>query len=140
METGKKKQIQNFTDLFAWQEGHKLVLMIYKITRQFPHEEQFGLISQMRRCAVSITSNIAEGFGRQSLKEKVQFYCISRGSTTELQNQLLVSRDVGFIIETTYNEILEQLLRVHKIINALISKTRTLKQFRPVSSFQFPVS
>lgn len=76
-ESGKKR-IQSFTDLEAWKEGHKLVILIYKGTEKFPQKEIFALTSQMRRCAVSITSNIAEGFGRQSYKEKVQFYSIAR--------------------------------------------------------------
>ena len=87
MNNGNK--IKSFTDLNAWKEGHKLVLMIYGITKQFPKEEIFGLTSQIRRCVVSITLNIAEGFSRQSYKEKVRFYSISLGSITELQNQLL---------------------------------------------------
>ncbi|MFZ2190432.1 MAG: four helix bundle protein, partial [Candidatus Magasanikiibacteriota bacterium] len=91
-ELGK---IKKFTDLNAWKEGHKLVLQIYEITRNFSKEELFILVSQMKRCDVSITSNIAEGFGRQSYKEKIQFYFIALGSVTELQNQLLISKDVG---------------------------------------------
>ena len=65
-----EKKIKNFTDLETWKEGHKLVLLIYEATRLFPKEEKFALIDQMRRAAVSITSNIAEGFSRQSKKEK----------------------------------------------------------------------
>ncbi|MFH1565125.1 MAG: four helix bundle protein, partial [bacterium] len=84
----QKIKIKSFTGLFAWQEGHKLVLMIYNTTEQFPDKERFGLISQTRRAAVSITSNIAEGFSRKTNKDKVQFYAMAQGSLTELQNQL----------------------------------------------------
>ena len=84
--------IQKFTDLRVWKEGHKLVLNTYRLTTFFPKEELFGLVSQMRRSAVSITSNIAEGFSRKSYKEKIQFYYIALGSITELQNQLLNSQ------------------------------------------------
>src|SRR3989344_3686390 len=101
-ESGK---IKSFTDLNAWKEGHQLVLMIYKKTKLFPKEELFGLVSQMRRCVVSITSNLAEGFSRQSYKEKLQFYSMALGSVTELQNQLLVSRDVGYLSQQTFQEI-----------------------------------
>jgi len=73
-------KIEEFTDLIVWQEGHKLVLQIYKITKLFPKEETYSLTDQMRRAAVSVTSNIAEGFGRQGMKEKVQFYFLAKGS------------------------------------------------------------
>lgn len=111
-------------DLNAWKEGHRLVLNIYKITKEFPREETFGLISQMRRCAVSITSNIAEGFSRQSYKEKSRFYSISQGSVTELQNQLLIAKDVGYITEDEFKKNAEQSVTVHKIINGLIKSSR----------------
>jgi len=75
-----EKKIKSFTDLNAWREAHKLALIVYKITKDFPKEEMFGLTSQMRRAVVSITSNIAEGFSRQSYSEKVQFYSIAQGS------------------------------------------------------------
>lgn len=117
MDNGK---IKSFTDLNAWKEGHKLVLIIYKITENFPDIEKFGLVSQMRRCAVSITSNIAEGFSRKNSKEKIQFYFISLGSITELQNQLLISRDLKFIKEKDFQKSAKQTVTVQKITNGLI--------------------
>jgi four helix bundle protein len=80
----EKTKIHFFTDLDCWKEGHKLVIIIYKITTKFPKEEVYGLINQMRRVVVSITSNIAEGFSRQSYAEKVQFYSTAQASNTEL--------------------------------------------------------
>ena len=124
-ELGKKK-IVKFTDLDAWREGHKLVLMIYKITKGFPKEELFSLTTQMRRAAISITSNIAEGFSRNSFKEKLQFYSMAQGSVTELQNQLLISKDVGYLNEKEFNEFIEQVIKVHKIVNGLIKKSKKL--------------
>ncbi len=118
-----KQKIKSFTDLNAWKEGHKLVLMIYDVTRQFPREEQFGLTNQMRRAAVSITSNIAEGFSRQSFREKSQFYSMALGSLTELQNQLLISKDVKYVSNDSFDKIAEQTIIVSKIINGLIKSS-----------------
>jgi len=119
-------KIKNFVDLDAWKEGHKLVLMAYQKTKDFPKEEMFGLVSQMRRCVVSITSNIAEGFSRQSYKEKLHFYSTSLGSVTELQNQFLVSKDVGYLKKKSFHEAFEQTVKVHKILNGLIKKSKTI--------------
>lgn len=121
-----EEKVTSFTKLDAWKEGHRLVLLIYKFTKTFPKEEQFGLVSQMRRCAVSITSNIAEGFSRNSWKEKLQFYSTALGSITELQNQLLIARDVGFISHILFDSIAEQSIRVSKITNGLIKKSRNM--------------
>lgn len=120
------EKITSFTKLDAWKEGHKLVLLVYKATKQFPKDELFGIVSQMRRCVVSITSNIAEGFSRQSYKEKIQFYATALGSVTELQNQLLISKDVGYISSVLFTEIATQSVVVHKIINGLIRKSKTI--------------
>lgn len=120
------EKIRTFTDLYAWQEAHKLVLMIYKITKEFPKEELFGLVSQMRRAVVSITSNIAEGFSRQSYKEKVQFYCMAQGSNTEIQNQLLIAKDINYISQESFKEIAEQSTTVHKLLNGLIKKSKDI--------------
>lgn len=124
MENTNSVKIKSFTQLIAWQEGHKLVLVVYKITKDFPKEEQFGLSNQMRRCSVSITSNIAEGFSRNYLKEKIQFYYMSLGSLTELQNQLLIAKDVGYINKIDFEKISQQTITSHKLINGLI---RSLK-------------
>lgn len=113
-------KITSFTDLNAWQEAHKLVLMIYKSTKDFPGEEKFSLVDQMKRAAVSITSNIAEGFSRSSKKEKLRFYFTSKGSLTELQNQLLVAKDIAYIAKKDFDAIAVQTVTVHKLLNGLI--------------------
>ena len=120
-ELGK---IRSFTDLAAWQEGHKLVLRVYEITKSFPNDEMFGLVSQMRRAAVSTTSNIAEGFSRSSYQEKARFYSMTLGSLTEIQNQLLIARDVGYLEKQVFDDLAEQSVRVSKITNGLIKGTR----------------
>lgn len=120
-----KIKIKSFTDLNVWKGGHKLVLTIYKITLNFPQAEIYGLTNQMRRCVVSITSNIAEGFSRSSRKEKIQFYYIALGSLTELQNQLLISKDLGYIDKAKFTPIAEQTVIVHKLLNGLIKSIKS---------------
>ncbi len=116
-------KIKNFFDLNAWKEAHKLVLMIYQLIRRFPNDERYGLSDQMRRAVVSITSNIAEGFSRRSSKEKIQFYSMSLGSLTEIQNQLFVAKDVNYLIEKDFPIYFEQTIVVQRLINGL---TRSL--------------
>ena len=99
------------------------MLEIYRITKFFPKDERFGFISQMRRCSVSITSNIAEGFSRQSYKNKIQFYSISLGSVTELQNQLDIVRDLKFIDLNTYQASESTLEELRLLINGLIKSS-----------------
>mgnify|MGYP001616859643 CR=1 FL=1 len=118
-------KIKSFTSLNAWKNAHEVVLLVYKITKGFPAEERFCLIDQMRRCAISVTSNIAEGFSRQSAKEKKQFYYIALGSTTELQNQLLVTKDIGYINQATFKDLAEKTVVVHKLLNGLIKSSRS---------------
>ena len=112
--------IRTFKDLDAWKIGHQLVLHIYRLTKNFPKEELFGLMSQLRRAAVSITSNIAEGFIRNSCKDKCQFYAIALGSLTECQNQLTIAFDLGYIEKTEFDKIYEETIRLHKLINGLL--------------------
>ena len=115
---------KSFKDLRVWQEGHKLVVDIYKITKSFPRDEIFGITNQIRRAAVSITSNISEGFNRSSPKEKLQFYSISLGSLAELQSQIMVARDVGYLNSELFDKIEEQIILVQKLLNALVRKIR----------------
>ena len=120
----KTQKIKSFTELIAWQKGHELVLAIYKITGEFPTKETFSLVDQMRRAAISITSNIAEGFSRQGLKEKIQFYYMSLGSLTELQNQLLIARDVGYLSKEKFQDLAQRTVEVGKVVNGLIKSLK----------------
>ena len=117
-------EIKTFQDLDAWREAHVLVLQMYQETKTFPPDERFGLVSQMRRAVVSVTSNIAEGFSRLSYKEKVRFYYIAHSSLTDIQNQLIISRDVGFLSEESFTLTWAQSVHVHKILNGLIKASR----------------
>ncbi len=121
----QERKLENFTDLLTWQESHKVVISIYKLTKKFPKDELFGLISQMRRSAVSITSNIAEGFGRRTFKDKAHFYYQSRGSISELKNQLILSRDIAYISEKEYHENSLQIDTAYKLLQGLITKTNS---------------
>lgn len=124
--TEAKTRIQSFTDLKTWQNGHELVLTIYKITEEFPTKEIFGITNQMRRAAVSITSNIAEGFSRRSNKEKTQFYYMALGSLTELQSQLVIARDIKYLDISDFDKVSKQTIVVSKLINGLIKSSGIL--------------
>lgn len=120
-----KRKIKSFTDLDVWKEGHKLVMLVYETTESFPQKEVFALTNQMRRCVVSITSNIAEGFGRETYKEKVRFYNIALGSLVELQNQLLIARDVKFLDKDKFSKLAHQTVKIQKILSGLIKKSKS---------------
>jgi len=132
-ENSNTSKIKTFTDLKVWQEGHKLVILIYTITKSFPKKETYSLIDQMRRSATSITSNVAEGFGRRSYKEKVQFYYLSQGSLTELKNQLLIAKDVGYLKDSDYAKLKEQSNITHQLLQGLITKSKTFIIVNPES-------
>lgn len=122
-EERKNTPIKSFTDLRVWQEGHLFVLDIYRLTKKFPQDEIFGLISQLRRAAVSFTSNIAEGFSRKTPKDRAQFYTISLGSLTEIQNQLLIARDIGYSKNDEFQKLAEKSVALSKMTNGLIKAT-----------------
>ena len=109
-------------DLLVWQKSRVLVKNIYDLTAEYPKSEQFGLVDQMRRAAVSVPSNIAEGFGRSSKKEFKQSLNIARGSIAELQTQLLLSFDLGFLDKENYDSIDAQVIELYKMLNSLIKK------------------
>lgn len=120
-------KIQKFTDLHTWQEGHKLVLMIYKNTEEFPDKERYSLTDQMRRAVVSVTSNIAEGFSRRSSKEKSRFYDMAQASLIELQNQLIISRDVNYLVDSKFRDAIDQTVIVNKLLSGLLRATKDKK-------------
>ncbi|MBX3255511.1 MAG: four helix bundle protein [Chitinophagaceae bacterium] len=114
--------MRDFRNLTIWIKSHQLTLKIYNLTKSFPKEETFGLISQMRRAAYSIPSNIAEGCGRNSNPDFKRFLTISIGSSSELEYQLFLSHDLGFIPDTLFKELETETIRLRKMIFALIKK------------------
>lgn len=119
------EKISSFTDLIVWQKAHELAVEVYKITKTFPREETYSLVDQMKRCSISISSNIAEGFSRRGKKEKLQFYFTAKGSLTELQNQLLLARDVGYLNKEAFFSIAETTVYVHKLLNGFIKSAES---------------
>ena len=119
-------KIKAFTDLNTWKRAHELVLLVYKISRNFPKDEQFGLTNQIRRAVVSVSSNIAEGFSRNSYKEKAQFYSMALGSLTEVQNQIIIAHDLLYITTMEFDETQSLSVTTSKLLNGLIKKSRTL--------------
>lgn len=117
---------KDFTEMPVWKAAFDLLLEIYKITKTFPADERFGLISDMRRSANSIVHNIAEGFGRFEPKDKTRFYKISRGSAYELMSQIMVSHALAYIKEEKSKEAL--LNDCKKIISHLNSMIKTLEK------------
>jgi len=112
--------LKNYKDLKVWQRSYQLCLEIYKITKGFPREERYSLTSQIRRAAVSIPSNIAEGYGRKTTLEYIRFLYIAYGSNCELETQILLSGDLGYI-ERGKLEMLKQGIReVERMLKALI--------------------
>lgn len=117
-------KISSYIDLKVWQEARKLATNIYALTKTFPRSEQYGLSDQMRRAAVSVPSNIAEGFGRATAKEKNQFYYIAKGSLAELETQCYISFDVEYIDQNTLNITLEQAALTHRLLQGLIKANK----------------
>ena len=118
------EKIRQFTDLIAWQEAHALAIEVYNVTRGFPSDEKFGLVSQMRRCVVSVGSNIAEGFGRRTLTEKTRFYDIAIGSLFELQSQLLLSKELSFLKFDDHQHLYERTRTTNRLLVGLIKSIR----------------
>ena len=115
-------KIKSFKDLRIWQEGIKLVKDIYLLSKKFPKDEIYGLSSQIRRCAVSIPSNIAEGFRRYHNKEYKQFLYITLGSCAELETQLIISHELEYIKEEIKEEITKKIQYICKMVSRLIQK------------------
>ena len=117
---------QDFTKLDVWISSRQVANSIYNLTKNFPKSEQFGLTNQMRRSAISVPSNIAEGCGRNSVKGKLVFFYISRGSLFELETQLYISLDQNFINEIDFKEIINQIQTSKKLLNGFINYFKKL--------------
>ena len=113
-----------YHDLKVWQGAMELTLKIYRMTRKFPAEEMYGLSGQLRRAAISVPSNIAEGKWRSSDKELLQFLSHARGSMYEVQTQLEIAESLGFLTKTDYEDVRQQADAVGRMLNGMIAKFR----------------
>lgn len=113
--------LKNFKELNVWQKSYNLCLIIYKITKTFPKEEVYGLVSQLRRVSVSIPSNIAEGYGRNTTADYIRFLYIAYGSVYELDTQIQLSGDLGFIGKDVLMNIVDAVAEVERMLKGLIS-------------------
>ena len=114
-------KVQGYKDLIAWQKAMDMVAEVYHLTADYPKDERFGLVSQTRRAAVSVPSNIAEGYGRQTRREYVQFVHISRGSANEVETQLLVAVRLGFVAAEQARSAVDLILEVQRILKGLVT-------------------
>ncbi len=117
--------VQNYKDLIAWQKAMDLVVEVYRTTMAFPNDERFGLTNQVRRAAVSIPSNIAEGQGRGPTQDFVRFLCIARGSLQEVDTQLVLATRLGYIPQERYECLSNLIIELAKVINGLIRSIPT---------------
>jgi four helix bundle protein len=127
-------QIRDFTDLKVWQLGRELRQQVYKLARKFPAEEKFGLASQAQRAAVSITANIAEGFGRYSYQENIQFCRMARGSVCEVRDHLITARDQDYISSSEHQDVDTLAQRVIQTLNGYIRATQERQGSRQARS------
>jgi len=122
--------LENYTkynDLDVWKKTISLAILTYKITNNFPKEEAYGLTNQIRRCAVSIPSNIAEGCGRHHLNDTLQFFYVSRGSLFELETQLYIALELKYLSENEFNEANEKIIDCKKLIHGFINYYKSIK-------------
>lgn len=117
-------RIESYRDLLVWQKSMDLVVKIYALLKKFPKTEEYGLSSQLRRCSVSVPSNIAEGYGRNHTKDYCRFLMIARGSLYEMQTQIELSARLDFISHLQLSETLKRSKEVEKMLNSLISKLK----------------
>ncbi len=112
--------LKSYKDLVVWQKAYNLCLRLYKLTREFPSEEKYGLTSQMRRSALSMPSNIAEGYGRKTTPDYLRSLYIAYGSTCELETQLLIAGDLNYLNNEHFESLKKELGDVERMMKALI--------------------
>ena len=114
--------MRDFRELKVWEKAHRFTLQVYRITKNFPSDERFGLTVQLRRAAASVPTNIAEGCGRDSERELARFMSIAAGSASEVEYQLLLACDLNYIQDETYRELNQQVNEVKRMLNSFIQK------------------
>jgi four helix bundle protein len=115
---------RSYQDLIVWQKAVQLVTDIYSLTKKFPADERFGIISQLNRASISIPTNIAEGWGRETSKNYLQFLRTSRGSVMEVQTLLIISKNLGFVSQSEFESLSAKVEEVGKILQGLIKSVR----------------
>jgi len=126
-----RPKVLSYKDLVVWQKSMALVTEVYRVSQEFPKEEIFGLMSQTRRAAVSVPSNIAEGHARTSKKEFQYFLSNARGSLAELETQLTIAQQLAYINETVINQLLDRLWEVGRLLNGLLSSLKRSSKPNP---------
>ena len=124
---------RDFRELKVWQKSHRLTLSVYNVTRTFPPEERYGLISQMRRASISIAANLAEGCGRDGPSNVSRFFDMALGSASELDYFVVLARDLGFLGGPAYERLARDITEIKKMLTSLIQKTRTLPTSAPAT-------
>ena len=114
--------VKTYRDLIVWQKAMKLVTEIYRHTKSFPEDERFGLTSQLRRCSISIPSNVAEGYGRNSTQDYIRYLRIANGSLFELQTQLEIALNLGFLSDESFSILFESSREIERMLSSLIKK------------------
>ena len=115
-----KSETSGYERLIVWQRAHQLALATYTVTKAFPKDEKFGIISQMRRCAVSVPANIVEGYQRRSVKEKLNFFNIAHGSLAELGYYLKLTGDLGYLVPEKHSQLVELRDEVGRLLHGFI--------------------
>lgn len=118
------EKIQTFEQLIAWQKAQDLAVLIYKVTKELPSDERYALIDQMRRAVNSVAANIAEGFGRRTYKDKIQFYTIAYSSLLEVKNYLYLAERLGYVTNLSRDSYIDSVIDVQKLINALMRSVK----------------
>lgn len=121
------EDVRGFYDLTVWKKAHAVTLCTYKVTELFPSKENYSITDQMRRASSSVSANIAEGYGRYHPKDRVRFLYLSRGSNKELQNFLLLARDLEYLPLSEFNFLWENAKEVERLINGYIRSIMKLK-------------
>jgi len=122
------EKIKTYRDLIVWSKSIDFVTMVYELTRKYPKDELYGLTLQIRRCAISIPSNIAEGYGQRSTQDYIRFLQIAMGSLYEIQTQIQISLNLKFISQIDYNSIYEKSRQIEILLRSLIEKIKSSKQ------------